>query len=120
LAISKPSAEDVRAIIATTMTDPQVSAVIDDAALLAEDCISSLSSARQASIVKWLTAHMIASTGGSASRTSKKLGDAAETYAVAQLGEGLRGTTYGQQALALDPNGCLANLGKRGVVFETL
>ncbi|MGE0602227.1 MAG: DUF4054 domain-containing protein [Xanthobacteraceae bacterium] len=120
MAIEKPNAADVKAIISTTLSDEVVGALIDDAALLAENCIASLDGDRQKAILKWLTAHLIASTNSNASKTSSKLGDAQDTFARAQLGEGLKGTIYGQQALALDPNGCLIGIGKVKAFMENL
>jgi hypothetical protein len=120
MAVEKPTAADVRAIIATALTDQQIGALIDDAALLAEKCIEALSAERQKAILKWLTAHLIASTGPGGVKTSSKLGDAQDSFARASLGTGLAGTTYGQQVLALDPNGCLVNVGKVKAFMETL
>lgn len=116
MSLSKPSVAVVKAIIATTLADDAVQAVIDDAALLAEGCpvVASYDAARQSAIVKWLAAHMLASTSaGGGALTQKALGDASETYGRATLGTQLAGTTYGQQALALDPSGCLARLGAK-------
>lgn len=120
MAIEKPTAADVKAIISTALTDQQVGALIDDAALLAERCIAGFDAARQKAVLKWLTAHLIASTNAGASKTSSKLGDAQDSFARAQLGSGLSGTIYGQQALALDPNGCLLGIGKVKAFMETL
>lgn len=120
MAVEKPSAADVKAIISTALTDEQIGALIDDAALLAEDCIASLSSERQKAILKWLTAHLIASTDFNGMKTSSKLGDAQDSFARATLGDALKGTTYGQQALALDPCGCLVNIGKVKAFAVTL
>lgn len=122
--LSLPSASDVRVVIKTTLTDLQIDAIIADAALLAEGCpvIEGFLATRQAAIVKWLTAHMLASTNaaGGGALTSKSLGDASEDYARPTLGSGLSGTTYGMQALALDTSGCLAGLGKINATFRAL
>ena len=112
-----PTLPTVKSVIEITGTDiggAVVSAIIDDAASLVSDCIVTYDAARQASIIKWVAAHLISSTaaGGEKVLTSWKLGDAAETYGRASLGDGLRGTVYGQQALLLDTNGCLTGLGK--------
>ena len=113
-----PTAEQVKAIVATDLSDAVVDSIIADAFLMAERCITSLSDERQTAIVKWLAAHLIASTDESATVSSSKLGDAQDTYMRATTGERLMGTTYGQQALALDPNGCLARLGNPRATFE--
>lgn len=107
------AAADVIAITGTELAEAVVTALIADAELVAGDCISSYSAERQDAIVKWLAAHLVASTdAGGVSVTSEKLGDASLTFARATLGEGLKGTFYGQQALALDTNGCLTGKGR--------
>lgn len=123
MSVSLPSVAEVRAIITTSLEDDQVQYYIDDAALLVEDCVSSLDEARQKAIVKWTAAHLIASSPAGATRvvTSQKLGDASETYATGQVtGAGLGGSAYGIQAMSLDPNGCLAGLGLRPIIFDVL
>lgn len=119
MAIAKPSAQDVIDLTGTALDESVVSSIIDDAALMVEDCVKNLSAERQEAIVKWVSAHMIAS-GGEGTLTSMKLGDASESYARATLGDGLSGTTYGQQALLLDPNGCLAKLGRAKATIEVV
>ena len=123
MALQLPTTEAVRAIIRTDLTDGQVGAVIGDAALFAEGCpkVAGYDGTRQAAIIKWITAHMIASTNaGGGSLTQKALGDASETYARPTLGLGLQGTSYGQQAIALDPSGCLSRLGAMKAHFRAI
>lgn len=116
-----PSVAEVRAIITTAMTDDQVTALIGDAELMVEHCISSLAASRQKAIIKWVTAHLISmSTGENRQLTQFKLGDAQEAYASMTLGEALKASRYGQQAINLDPNGCIANIGKRKVGMTVL
>lgn len=115
-----PTAAQVKAIVETALDDSVVDSIIADAALLAEHCLQGLSNDRQTAIVKWLAAHLIASTDSSATLASSKLGDASESYVRATTGERLMGTTYGQQAIALDPNGCLVKLGKAKATFEVV
>lgn len=125
-AICQPDTAEVRLIIETGLTDAQIQALIDDAALLVEGCIADLECSRQAAIIKWTTAHLISNlssgTGGTTGViTGESLGDASVSYAKPSLvGEGLKSTTYGQQAIALDPNGCLATLGLRKAVVRLL
>ncbi|MCE8471503.1 DUF4054 domain-containing protein, partial [Rhodovulum sulfidophilum] len=110
----------------TDFPAPVVASIIEDAALMAGVCIAPYEPARQAAIVKWLAAHLIASTNGAAgtgagSLTSMSLGDASETYAKAALtGEGLRATHFGQQALLLDTLGGLARLGRPRASAEVI
>lgn len=123
--VTKPSTDDVRAIIETSATDAQVQAAIDDAALIVEDCVEDLPADRQAAIIKYVAAHLLATnssltSGGAGAVTSSRLGDASESYATAPLGTGLQGTEYGKRALMFDPNGCIAQIGRVPVVFEVL
>lgn len=70
-------------------------------------------------IITLLASHFIASSRNlSSAETSRSLGDASKSWAKAQLGDGLKGTLYGQQALLLDVNGCLQKLGKRKATME--
>lgn len=118
MAISKPTAAVVIALTGTAFDAATVSAIIDDAALIAENCIKNYDATRQEAILKWLAAHLIASTGGEGVATSDRLGDASTSWARAPLGDALKGTTYGQQALLLDTNGCLAKLGRARATVE--
>jgi hypothetical protein len=122
VALSLPTVEDVRAVIETEATDTQVQMAIDDAALVVEACVAALPAARQEAIIKYVAAHFLSlgSKTGSGALSSQSLGDASESYATSILGEGLAGTEFGKRALLLDPNGCLARLGKRTVVFQVL
>ena len=114
--MTTPTATQVRAAITTSLTDSQIDAIVSDAEVLLEGCsaFASYSGAKQTAILKWVSAHLIASTNspGSGSLTQKALGDANESYARPVLGPGMMGTTYGQQAIALDTSGCLANIGR--------
>lgn len=112
MALSKPAASVVIALTGTELSEAVVSSIIDDAALIAAACLEPKSDEVQASALKWLAAHLIASTSDQESKvvTSTKLGDASDTFGAAQLSNGIMGTTYGQQAVALAP--CLARLGR--------
>lgn len=121
-----PTASEVIALTGTDFSEAVVDAIIEDAALIAEGCISAYSDARQTAIIKWLACHLIASTNGasgsgSGSVTSYKLGDASESYAKSALtGDGLASTHFGQQALLLDTNGCLARKGRPSASVEVI
>ena len=110
--MDKPSAQTVIDLTGTDLSEPAVSSIIDDAALIAGPCLSGVSDAVAASAVKWLAAHLVASTSdmGSATLTSDKLGDASQSWSRAKTGDALMGTSYGQQAVALIP--CLARVGR--------
>lgn len=118
MAVSKPAASVVIALTGTSFPEAVVSAIIDDAAMIVEKCVATYDSTRQESIVKWVAAHLIASTGSEGVMTSDSLGDASTSWARAQLGDALKGTTYGQQALLLDTNGCLARQGRARASIE--
>lgn len=121
MSLTQPSVDDVRALITTALTDAQVSLYIEDATLIAEGCsgISELGETRQAAIVKWLTAHLIAQqTGKGGQVTAEKLGDASKSFAAGAGGLFLQSTRYGQQAAMLDTTGGLANLGKVRAICE--
>lgn len=120
MAISKPIAADVIALTGTGLSDTVVSAIIDDAALAAEDCLNTLDAERQKSALKWLSAHMISATSDrkSQARSSSKLGDASDSYAKGTLGAGINSSFYGQQALAIAP--CLAGFGSAQSSIEVI
>lgn len=110
--MAKPQPSDVLDLTGLDFPDAVVQAVIDDAALMVERCSSDWSDELETSILKWLSAHLLASTQDGGMLTSEKLGDASESYSRASVGDGISGTVYGQQAIALDPTGCLARLGR--------
>lgn len=126
MALNLPTVEQVRAIVAApNLTDLQVQGFIDDAALMVEHCVASQSDVRQAGIIKWIAAHLISLAGavtGAASGViqSQSLGGASESYATAATADMLRGTAFGQQAMLMDPTGCVANLGKRKSTFKII
>lgn len=131
MAITEPTADEVRVIISTNMTDAQIDAIVDDAVLLVEDCIEDLSAARQTAIVKYVTAHLIMTIQSGQSGVSdgeaggliqqESLGDASVTYTRPTLeAGGLKSTMYGLQAIALDPDGCLVTLGAKKGLFRVL
>lgn len=111
MALSKPDASVVIALTGTELPEAVVTALIDDAALMAEACIEGFDAARQEAILKWIAAHLVSTQSGG-TLTSEKLGDASETRKGATVSDGINGTVFGQQALALDPTGCLARIGR--------
>lgn len=118
--IAVPTADDVRVVVKTALTDIQIDSVIQDAKLLARRCIESLDSETQTAILKWLTAHLISAikSKGGGTLTSDALGDASQSYSTVNLGKQLGSSAYGQNALLLDPNGCLARIGKARASIE--
>jgi len=123
--MSLPSVPEVRSIVVTAQDDTAVQGAIDDAALIVEPCATAWSDARAKSIIKWIAAHLLSSMsssgpGGAKPVSSRSLGDASESYGRATLGDSLKGTTYGQQAITLDNECCLLKLGKRPAIFKVL
>jgi len=121
MALAKPTAAEVIALHDAGFASAVVESIIDDAALLADNmCTQAYDAARQKAIVKWLAAHMIASTNNGGVLASESLGSASDSYHRASLGEGLKGTVYGQQVLLLDNNGCLSRIGKPRASIEVI
>lgn len=105
--MEKPTATEVKAIIATSFSDALVTELIEDAVLIAEACpaLVSSSAAKQKAVVRWISCHLI-SLSSSGQRSQEAIGDASESYTSnsANFGEGLKGTVYGQRALLLEPS----------------
>lgn len=109
MAISKPTAQSVINITGTALTESVVSSIIDDAELMAKECIKNEDSDKQEAVLRWLSAHLVTvSQGGTL--ISDKLGDASQSYSAGELGDGLKSTMFGQQAIALSP--CISRLGR--------
>lgn len=122
MALATPTTAEVRLTITTGLSDDAVAQFVADAVLMAEDCsvIPTFSEAKQKAIIRFLAAHLISMNDASARKTSEKIGDASESYSTPVLGDNLRGTTFGQQAIALDSSGCLAKIGKMPMTFKVL
>ena len=110
MSLTKPDPQEVIDLTGTTLGEHVVALVIEDASLIGAECLSGLSSAAQQAALKWLAAHLIASTDSGATLASESLGDASQSYVRAQVKDGIAGTVYGQQAIALAP--CLARIGR--------
>jgi len=65
-----------------------------------------IGTAQRKEIERWLTAHFITIRQGQLE--AQTIGDAKDTYALGSLSGGIKSTTYGQQAVALDTSGSLA------------
>lgn len=113
---------DVRLIYSGSASDPQVQAAIDTVLIMAAKCLAAMpDDATRDQVTKYLAAHLLTTTidsGGSGITQSSSLGDASDTYAVSGFGKGLRSSMYGQTAIALDPNGCVAKIGNPRATFE--
>jgi hypothetical protein len=121
MTIEAPTVDEVRAIVATSLDDYTIQALIDDALLMLEGlaCVEEASPEKQKAIVKYVVADMIAgtiATSGAGQVTSKKLGDASESYATNTEAGTFGKSSYWRQALMLAP--CLHTLGRRSAFFE--
>lgn len=116
ITVSLAELRGVMRLGATSPADSVLQPAATAAALLANEDLASCgySDERLASIALYLAAHFAAgSVTGSAAGTvvSESTGRSSVTYASGLLtAENLRGTSYGQVALALDTKGCLRRL----------
>lgn len=126
--MAAPAVSAVQILLTGGTTAPPtevIQAYIDDAAALLAGCpcILNLPDATQTAIQKYLAAHLYTvatKNQGAGAVTQKKLGDASTSYAAPSLGDGLKLTTYGQQALLYDTTGCLLTLGQKAAGFEVV
>jgi len=109
---------DVVAITGTSMATATIELIIESAELMAAGCLSGLSEETQAAALLWLSCHLVSTTPGNQTLTSRKLGDASKTFATGTLGGGISSSLYGQNAVALVP--CLAGLGKGRASMEVI
>jgi len=114
--MARATVSDVREILSTALTDPEVAAWIDIASAVIDSYSLQCKKAGTSLLLimeKLLAAHYISATvDRSGSVTQRSIGDASETY-MSMSGEGIKATTYGQQLLMLDPCGVLVDMGKR-------
>ena len=109
---ARTSTSEVKAIVSTTLTDAQIQAFIDTAALVVTTNLADkgLSAELLEAIEMWLAAHLLSMRDQRVH--ARTIGDVSFTYQ-GQTGLGLDATLYGQQVKMLDTTGTLASLGKR-------
>jgi microcystin degradation protein MlrC len=110
----------VKEVIDTSLTDDQITAFITMASNLVTDKLASetcLSAGAKTDIELLLSAHFLSMRDQRVK--VEKTGDASFTYQ-GMTGMGLEATLYGQQAIALDCSGVLANLSKQTMEWETV
>lgn len=127
--MARTTVTEVREIITTTLTDPQVQTWIDIAsAIVTANVTCGLSAATLEEIERQLTAHFISllpsTEGGGVTPPIKKerLGEAEVTYEMGAYtsSEQLGTTVYGKTALMLDTCGGLANVGKKAISIKAI
>lgn len=101
--MKKPSAQDIIDLTGTSLDGGAVTAWIDDAALLAKDCLEPLDADVQEAALKYLVAHMITTGGDNAglNYTAETLGDASWSYG--KISGAIDSTSYGRMAFGLAP-----------------
>lgn len=112
---------DVRLIYSGTESDAQIEAAIATVLVMAARCLALMpDDATRDQVTKYLVAHLltIIASNGAGVTTSSSLGDASDTYASGHFGKGLRGSSYGQMAIALDPNDCVSKIGNPRATFQ--
>jgi len=111
---------EVKQIVNTSLNDDDLDPFINSANLLVTAQLGDeeLTTAQLKDIELWVAAHFVAIRSPQASR--ERIGDAEVYYEGKTGGEGLKLTRYGQAAIALDPTGKLANLGRKKVSFTAI
>ena len=114
--MARVTALEVKAIIDT---DADPTPFIFAATLIVDRIVSDLASDDVLKeIERWIAAHLVAVRDPRLS--SESFGGASESLQTGQLGMGLKYTSYGQQALLLDPTGILAALDKKRASVKTI
>ena len=114
---------EILRLMNSSLDEDEVTPFLRTANGLVTDILASvavLTDARRAEIEGWLGAHFASIRDPSVK--SEGIDTASFTYDVGTLGEGLKATRYGQQAIMLDISGTLASLasGKRPARFTAL
>ena len=111
VADARVTAEQVMEIISTSLTEDQVNAFINMANTVVDERLidQNLGSDLLMQIELLLSAHFVSLRDPRAQQ--EKVDEYSVTYQ-GSTGEGLKASTYGQQAIALDTSGTLANLAK--------
>jgi hypothetical protein len=107
------STKDVKDIYETKKADSQIEPFLNAAVLVVTEELADagLSSERLDLITKYLCVHYLVISEERGGIRRARLGDADESYVAPSDKFGLASTTWGQQAIALDTTGTLAQLG---------
>ena len=125
MAVLNPSAsaepKDVREVIDTDLDDAAINRFINQAYFMSIPCSGNLGNcggnAALQEIQAQLAAHLIAMSRERQAESESIGGEASVKYG-GKTGEGLKATTYGQNALTLDCSGSLARLTQKRAVFK--
>lgn len=118
--MARVTADEVKAIIQTNVTDTQMQEYIFSAEVLLSSAFANrgLADDIYKEVTRWVTAHLIASSRDRQAR-EEGAGGAYVKYTGLSY-TGLRGTTYGQHAITLDPTGVLAMMAGKVVHFKAI
>jgi len=109
-------AHEVEEIVDTDLEEGSINAHINFAHTLT-DRVTGLSATELGQIELLLAAHFV-SIQQPQLKSESVGGSFSASYQVGPLDEGLKATVYGQQAIALDDSGTLANLGKHKALLK--
>jgi len=117
---NRVTSAEVIAILGDDNSDlTDVSAFIAMATLLTDKCSAAgLAAADCKEVERWLSAHLVA-TGARRLVKSSAVGPISESFD-SKIDLGLNGTSYGQQAIALDTTSTLASLSGKVVFMDII
>jgi hypothetical protein len=112
--------DEVKGVLQPGSDDIVLTPFISTAHMIVEEDLvgKGMSAERLRLLELYLAAHFSVITIGEL--TMKKVGDATDDYVKVRLYDGLRASTFGQQAIALDTSGTLSQMGGTNAVFEVL
>lgn len=114
---ARATVDEVKDIISTTLTDGQINAFINTSHQVVSQRLNGkgISEDTLKEIEVWLSAHYVCMRDPR--KKQVKVDDVAVTYQ-GETGTGFQSTSYGQQAIALDPTGTLASASLKRATFH--
>ena len=116
----RTTAAEVKLIMDTDRTDPQINAYIATANVFVDAILldKGMTEIQLTTIEQWLAAHFLA-TSVERQAIRQKAGPAEQAFSdIFEIG--LRSTTYGQAALALDTSGTLMALDAKKMILKAI
>lgn len=112
--------DEVKAILPAGLADLPLAQFITTANLIVDEDLANkgLSAARLKEIEKYLSAHFATVTTGELKM--RKVGDATDEFSKSSMQQGLKSTTFGQQAISLDTSKTLLGTDQLTASFELL